>query len=60
MRRLFSKEYIIEESQIVVGGNKFSCSFKESGRIIINSQYLKDFVGRKARVIVYVQRRLKK
>ncbi len=53
VKRLFNRIYDIEESQVVAGGG--NNLMNDAGRIIINSQYLKPFINRKARVIVYVE-----
>ena len=46
--RLFSKPYIVKEAER---------QNHKSGKIIIDSQFLKDYVGQKIRVIVYVPRK---
>ena len=50
MRRLFSRVYTVGKGKVKLSANKLP-----SGTVTINSQYLKGFVGKKARVFVYVQ-----
>ena len=51
MRRLFTKIYKTTKAK----SRTSNATFAPSGKIIINSQYLKGFIGKKVRVIIYVQ-----
>lgn len=53
MRRLFTSVYTIKKSILIHDGQKQL----KAGKIEINSQRLRSFIGKKVRVIVYVGRK---
>ncbi len=51
-RRLFSRKYVVKESEIKRSHNHHV----KTGKIVIESESLKDFAGKTVKIIIYVPR----
>lgn len=52
LRKVFSRDKVIIATDMIIASRK-----RKGGRIVINSQSLRDNIGETARVVVYLRRK---